>query len=111
VDYVVDGLYSMVISDPTENWSEEVLQSGPGDSDTKARNAALWNVEDRAGVPLAPFSTNFLPVVNFSNCTANGQPISNGPRILYIYIRNFFTFVYPSIPLGARGTAFSVLDL
>ncbi len=105
VVYVVNGLYSLVISDPTENWSQEVIQSGPDDSVPQARDAALWLVEDR--VPLTAYTTGHQWAVNFSNCTANQHPISNGPILLVRLITSWPYWARPG-GLSSGGTAFSV---
>ena len=105
VNYVGGGRYIMVLNDLTRGWSQTEDETGPGDSVTNARNAALWMVEAR--VPLTRYVTGALPVIFFSDCTANHSPISNGPEVLFITLG----VVRPQLAIPSpllSGTAFGV---
>jgi Peptidase A4 family len=105
VNYVGGGRYIMVLNDLTQGWSQTEDETGPGDSVTNARNAALWIVEAR--VPLTRYVTAQLPVIFFSDCTANHSPISNGPEVLFITLTDLHSqLAIPS--LLQSGTAFRV---
>ena len=107
VNYVGGGLYIMVINDFAQGWSQTVDETGPGDNVPDARNAALWNVEARSGTPLTRYATGRLPVIFFSNCTANNSPILNSSEILELTLSsNRSQWAVPSpLPIG---NAFSV---
>jgi Peptidase A4 family len=105
VNYAGGGRYLMVLSDLTQGWSQTEDETGPGDSATNARNAALWIVETR--VALTRYVTGALPVIFFSDCTANHSPISNGPEVLFITLTDLHSKFAITSPLQS-GTAFSV---
>ena len=106
VNYVGGGRYIMVLNDLTQGWSQTEDETGPGDSATNARNAALWIVEAR--VPLTRYATGPLPEIFFSDCTANHSPIGDGPEILNITLTNERSQYAIPLPL-VSGTAFGVI--
>ena len=97
----------MLLSDLTRGWSQTVNETGPGDNAPDARNAAVWNVEARAGTPLTRYATGLLPVIFFSNCRANNSPLGNAPEIVHITLNDNRS--QWAIPQALQnGTAFTV---
>jgi hypothetical protein len=110
VNYAGGGRYVLVLDDLTRGWSQTENETGPGDSVTNARNAALWFVEARN--TLTRYVTGLLPAIFFSGCTANHSPISNGPEVLYVTLTNTTTGLPSQLAVPSllqSGTAFSVI--
>lgn len=106
VNYVGGGQYILVLDDLTQGWSQTADETGPGDSVTTARNAALWMVETR--IQLTRYSTGLLPVISFSGCTANHSPISNGPEVFRFTLTNWPPLQVAVWSSLVSGTAFNV---
>jgi len=75
VQYKGNGRYHLSISD---NGKVLFSKDEQGSSDTSARNAADWIVEDPPGVTLANYGT-----VTFTGCSVDGKPITYGPTLVY----------------------------
>jgi hypothetical protein len=97
------GSFTLTISDATRHWTQTVNQSS-----RKARlGSAEWIAEapsSSGGVlPLADFGT-----VSFSNCSANGLPISQNPSVdEIVMVTSSGTVKAQPSGLNAGGTGFS----
>jgi hypothetical protein len=109
VSFEGNNTFTLRLLNLTQNWQYET----PPQIFTGAElGTAFWITEAPSGRKLTQFATGGNPVVNFSNCYADGQPISNAG--LVIRKRVMWGGPFPSLiraepsNLTTGGTAFSV---
>ncbi len=117
VIYVGRGVFVLALQDTTEGWQFRVSKLGP--TAARARGSAEWIAEAPIGCLNPPSCTHSglekltdFGTVSFSECLANGEPISTGPVIEKDVMTTNGTLngMVKAEPLHLRssGTAFSV---